>query len=113
MKSLAKSLSILIILGVVFAVVPSDKTNLPVLGAAKSLYGQDSNNNGIQLVGTTSGGKVIIDSGAKGIIFSGSSTYSTPNFVIVTRSATITTGNVSIPVKIGGIVYYLKAHTSI
>ena len=37
----------------------------------------------------------------------------TLNYNIVTSSATLTTGNINIPIKVRGITYYLKANTGL
>lgn len=37
----------------------------------------------------------------------------TMNYDIVTSNATLTTGNINIPIKVKGITYYIKAHTGL
>jgi len=46
-------------------------------------------------------------------IFTASTIGTTMNYNIVTSNATLTTGNINIPVKVNGVTYYLKAHTGL
>lgn len=94
MRKLARNLSIAFILLAVqcFASVPSYSTNLPVVGSAKSLYGEDYNHNGIQLIGTNSSGKVSIDSGKVGVSFGGSFAYGGTSFVSPNNGTTVNMG---------------------
>ena len=48
-----------------------------------------------------------------GVSMNAGTISTTLNYNIVTSSATLTTGNINIPIKVKGVTYYIKAHTGL
>jgi len=66
-----KIILLLFIASMAFAGVPSNLTNLEVLGATKSLYGRNTVGSPKQLIGVNSSDQIKIDNGAIGVVFGG------------------------------------------
>ena len=63
---------------------------------------------GANNIGFACGGSKILDISTTGITFVG-----TLNATTTTSSATITTGNINIPIVISGVTYYIKANSGL
>lgn len=109
---------------VAFGGVPISLTDVPTVGRNKALYGQSpTSNKYVKLIGVDKAGKVAVGDGSTTVSLNALqvrsslsvATFSAPTssmtWVIPTSAAVLTTGNVNLLFRIGGVTYKVKANT--